>query len=68
MVRRHLNTSRLHTLPRILVLAAMGFYLVSSVAYGNDVELDVDILYIEQRIEHPPVLSNLVSWPDDEGE
>ena len=29
--------------------------------------LDVDILYIEQQIERPPVLSNLVSWPEDEG-
>lgn len=31
-------------------------------------ELTVDVLYIEQRIERPPVLSNLVIWPDDDGE
>lgn len=29
--------------------------------------LKVNILYLEQRIERPPVLSNLVSWPEDEG-
>ena len=68
MVSRYLNTNRLNTLPSMLVLAAVGFCLFSGVAYGNDAELNVDILYIEQRIEHPPVLSNLVSWPDDEGE
>lgn len=31
-------------------------------------DLAVDVLYIEQRIERPPVLSNLVAWPDDDGE
>ena len=37
-----------------------------SIAHAQT-QLDVDILYIEQRIERPPVLSNLVSWPEDEG-
>ncbi len=31
-------------------------------------ELDVNVLYVEQRIERPPVLSNLVVWPEDDGE
>ncbi len=31
-------------------------------------ELTVDVLYIEQKIERPPVLSNLVVWPEDDGE
>ncbi len=30
-------------------------------------ELQIEVLYIEKRIERPPVLSNLVSWPEDEG-
>lgn len=38
----------------------------SSVSHAQTT-LDVDILYIEQQIERPPVLSNLVSWPEDEG-
>ncbi len=29
--------------------------------------LHVNILYVEQRIERPPVLSNLISWPEDAG-
>ena len=29
--------------------------------------LQIDILYIEQQVERPPVLSNLVSWPEEEG-
>lgn len=39
-------------------------------AHSNsaNAELDVNILYIEQRIDRPPVLSNLVVWPEDEGE
>ncbi len=48
-------------------------FLVSTVIIGLPTEskaqeLDIRILYIEQRIERPPVLSNLVSWPADEGE
>ncbi len=26
------------------------------------------VFSLEQRIDHPPVLSNLVSWPEDEGQ
>ncbi len=39
-----------------------------SVQAVNSETLDVELLYFEQEIERPPVLSNLVSWPDDEGE
>ncbi len=31
-------------------------------------ELAIDVLYVEQKIERPPVLSNLVVWPEDDGE
>lgn len=31
-------------------------------------ELTVNVLYVEQKIERPPVLSNLVVWPEDDGE
>ncbi|MDB4224194.1 ABC transporter substrate-binding protein [Granulosicoccus sp.] len=52
------------------LIAIFGLCLISNTAHSNkaDLELDVNILYIEQRIDHPPVLSNLVSWPEDEGE
>ena len=43
---------------------ALAFY--STDAYAQD-PLDIQILYIEQKIERPPVLSNLVTYPDDEG-
>jgi len=36
---------------------------------GADTDvLQIEVLYIEQRIDRPPVLSNLVSWPEDDGE
>ncbi len=41
---------------------------ISLLANTESPELVVDILYIEQRIERPPVLSNLVTWPEDDGE
>ncbi|MGK0318945.1 MAG: ABC transporter substrate binding protein (PQQ-dependent alcohol dehydrogenase system) [Granulosicoccus sp.] len=55
---------------RKALIAAVGLCLVSGFAHSNatNAELDVNILYIEQRIDHPPVLSNLVTWPEDEGE
>ena len=31
-------------------------------------ELAIDVLYVEQKVERPPVLSNLVVWPEDDGE
>ncbi len=40
---------------------------IGCVLAANEQVLDVQILYVEQRVERPPVLSNLVSWPDDEG-
>ncbi len=30
--------------------------------------LDISMVYLEQEVDRPPVLSNLVSWPEDEGE
>ena len=58
------------TLAKKLVLATIGLCLATSVtnAASANTELQINILYIEQRIDHPPVLSNLVSWPDDEGQ
>lgn len=63
---------------RILAAAsALIFGCLSPCAFANSNqnsvlsdsnELLVEVLYVEQRIEHPPVLSNLVSWPEDEGQ
>lgn len=38
----------------------------STNVYAQD-SLDIQIIYIEQKIERPPVLSNLVTYPSDEG-
>ena len=51
---------------RLLRLCFFGMCCFGSLARAQQA-IDVDILYIEQRVERPPVLSNLVSWPDDEG-
>lgn len=46
----------------------MGCLLFASFqANAQTPELDINIVYIEQRVERPPVLSNLVAWPEDEG-
>jgi len=50
-----------------IVLASFWF-TASSYNAAVAADLAVDVLYIEQRIERPPVLSNLVAWPDDDGE
>ena len=50
------------------LLAASLLLLSQAPVYAQQNTLDIGILYLEQRIEHPPVLSNLVSWPEDEGE
>lgn len=49
-------------------IVACLWLLGASVSAADNPTLEVEILYLEQRIEHPPVLSNLVSWPADEGE
>lgn len=37
-------------------------------ASADEGSLAVSILYLEQRVERPPVLSNRVVWPEDEGQ
>ena len=63
----NLYVSAIGSLGRLAALAALiasSFFATAALAQD---ELDIDILYIEQQVERPPVLSNLVSWPDDEG-
>jgi len=54
-----------------LVVKALTLALVVLLTLGVDAyakePLNIDILYVEQKVERPPVLSNLVSWPEDEG-
>lgn len=47
----------------------VGWVLLSASAstHAQTPKLEVNILYIEQRVERAPVLSNLVAWPDDDG-
>ena len=49
-----------------VIQAAVLFCAYVSVSYAQT-PINVDILFIEQKIERAPVLSNLVSWPEDEG-
>lgn len=57
----------------IFLQACFAYALLYPVVFVPNVnaddtgQLDVNILYFEQRIERPPVLSNLVSWPEDDG-
>lgn len=68
--------SRIHLsgLRNACVINILNFFLLSTLiavsvqTHAQTPELEVNIVYIEQRVEHPPVLSNLVAWPDDEGE
>lgn len=48
----------------LVLLSSQGILRTASAAD----ELAVNILYIEQKIDRPPVLSNLVVWPEDDGE
>ena len=54
--------------PKSLVLALMVLLSATTPVVAQGTSMDVSILYLEQRIDHPPVLSNLVSWPEDEGQ
>lgn len=61
-LRGHADTLRLWR----IVTVVCAFLWLSTTAHAQDV-LDVNVLYIEQKIERTPVLSNLISWPEDEG-
>lgn len=50
----------------LVSLLGLGWCGIVAASTGK-AEKIIEILYIEQRIEHPTVLSNLVSWPEDEG-
>jgi len=52
-------------LPTTLAFAISALFISADVFSQ---ELDVKIIYLEQQRERPPVLSNLVVHPDDEGE
>ena len=48
------------------LIASIGLLVANSVLSAQ--EISVKIIYLEQQRERPPVLSNLVVHPDDEGE
>ncbi len=52
----------------VKLLALIVLLYTSLPTAAQSATMDVSILYLEQRIDHPPVLSNLVSWPEDEGQ
>lgn len=59
----------------LYVACALALICLSAGTYANNnevvvtenSELLIEVVYIEKRIERPPVLSNLISWPEDEG-
>jgi len=67
MTSSYLKSGRVNIRVSASLIVAYGLFLVSNLAYGNTAVTEINVLYIEQRIDHPPVLSNLVSWPEDEG-
>ena len=65
--RSSLHVPAIQSLGRMAAIAAtIAASFFTHPALAQDA-LDIDVLYIEQQVERPPVLSNLVSWPDDEG-
>jgi len=58
------KTIRPMLLASVLPLALSAY---SAKAQTTKPSLDIALLYVEQRIERPPVLSNLVQWPEGEG-
>ncbi len=48
-----------------LGVLALGLAAMSAAVRADS--LEVPILYLEQQVKHPPVLSGLVVWPKDEG-
>ena len=59
--------ARLFAPTRLLVPAVAMFCMPAAAQDAKPDRLTVDILYIQQHPERPPVLSNLVEWPEDEG-
>lgn len=59
-IKTHL--SRRWISPAIITLLALCTQIVAADS------LEIKLVYLEQEIERPPVLSNLVVWPEDEGE
>ncbi len=51
---------------RTLVAVVISFILLPLPSYADD-PLSVSILYLEEKVSRPPVLSRLVVWPEDEG-
>jgi len=48
----------------VIVMILSGFYASLLAA----AEIDVQIHYLEQTIERPPTRSQLIVWPEDDGE
>lgn len=64
---KHLNTSQISWIAGwSLAWILIGWATLVPRAQAADT-LNVTLHYIEHRIERPPVLSNLIAWPEDEG-
>jgi len=51
----------------LCLAALLGLLGSASALAQNSASMEINVLYVEQRVERPPVLSNLVSWPEDDG-
>lgn len=51
-----------------LALGVWGCLASTGAAFCQQDVLSVEIVYIQQQPDRPPVLSNLVQWPGDEGQ
>lgn len=49
-------------------LMCIGALMLFASGFTNAADLNISIVYLEHETERRPVLSNLVTWPEDEGE
>lgn len=49
-------------------LTGIGALMLFGSGGSNASDLQISIVYLEHEIERQPVLSNLITWPQDEGE
>ena len=65
-MKREKKTKIKHTTRKVSAAIVVTLSLLTQFATAES--LEIKLVYLEQEIERPPVLSNLVVWPEDEGE
>jgi len=66
LMRQAVSVNVLQSIALCAVCVGAYLYLGVNSAYAK--ELDVNVLYLEQELDRPALLSSLVMWHEDEGE